>query len=151
MGRPWRPLVPTSTPWWLVPALLCALGTAVLAVSLAHAPAEGEAITLLGRPAGGPCVFKEATGWPCPQCGMTRSWIHAARLHPATAFAYSPSGTLLWMGLVGAGGVGAIRLVTRDPNRAALPPRLLAGAVLAWVALHCLQWLARLAGLNPLP
>jgi len=36
------------------------------------------------------CPFKATTGFACPTCGMTRSFIHLRRLEFAAAFAANP-------------------------------------------------------------
>ena len=73
---------------------LVALGSLAVLGIAAGLEASDEGIgthTQLGMP---PCMFREATGYPCMTCGMTTSFSHAA------AFAYSyetlnfvPSGT----------------------------------------------------------
>jgi len=37
------------------------------------------------------CLFKVLTGWPCPTCGMTRSFIHLRHVDLAGAFAANPA------------------------------------------------------------
>lgn len=48
--------------------------------------------TQLGMP---PCMFREATGHPCPTCGMTTAFTHAADLDLAASAAVQPVGLLL--------------------------------------------------------
>lgn len=36
------------------------------------------------------CAFKALTGWPCPTCGMTRSFIRLRQFDFAGAFAANP-------------------------------------------------------------
>jgi Protein of unknown function (DUF2752) len=56
---------------------------------------------------GGPtmCVFRRATGMPCPSCGMTRSWSAATRLDVRRSLAWHPLGipTLIGVLLVSTG------------------------------------------------
>lgn len=40
-----------------------------------------------------PCLFRKATGIPCPTCGMSRAWMSFLRLDLATALRYHP---LFW-------------------------------------------------------
>jgi hypothetical protein len=47
----------------------------------------------LGLP---PCVFLHLTGIPCPSCGLTTSFAHAARLHFYEAFIVQPFGFILF-------------------------------------------------------
>jgi hypothetical protein len=55
-------------------ALLCAVATLLLALVLLDTP----------------CLFRRWTGIPCPTCGISRAWLAAFRLDPATAFYYHP-------------------------------------------------------------
>jgi hypothetical protein len=43
-----------------------------------------------------PCAFLHFTGIPCPSCGLTTSFAHAARLHFYEAFAAQPFGLILF-------------------------------------------------------
>lgn len=45
----------------------------------------------LGLP---PCLFFKLTGIPCPSCGLTTSFAHAARLHLFQAFIAQPFGVI---------------------------------------------------------
>ena len=45
----------------------------------------------LGLP---PCIFFNLTGIPCPSCGLTTSFAHAARLHFYQAFLTQPFGLI---------------------------------------------------------
>jgi hypothetical protein len=47
----------------------------------------------LGLP---PCLFLKLTGWPCPSCGMTTSFAHAARLHFYEALITQPFGLMMF-------------------------------------------------------
>jgi hypothetical protein len=47
----------------------------------------------LGLP---PCIFLHYTGIPCPGCGLTTSFAHAARLHFYDAFITQPFGLILF-------------------------------------------------------
>jgi hypothetical protein len=47
----------------------------------------------LGLP---PCAFLHFTGTPCPSCGLTTSFAHAARLHFYEAFITQPFGLILF-------------------------------------------------------
>lgn len=138
-------------PWWLWPSLMFAAGASVWVVSLLFAPAKAETVTFLGDPWGGACAFREATGVPCPQCGMTRSWVHLARGHVGTALFYNPAGVWLWTGLVTTGVIGAARLLTRDGGRWRVSDRALLAAGLGFAALYLGGWVLRANGVNPLP
>ena len=47
----------------------------------------------LGLP---PCTFLKLTGIPCPSCGLTTSFAHAAHLHLLDSFIAQPFGLLLF-------------------------------------------------------
>lgn len=49
--------------------------------------------TQLGLP---PCTFLYLTGIPCPFCGMTTSWTHAAHLDVFSAVRTQPMGVVLF-------------------------------------------------------
>jgi hypothetical protein len=44
-----------------------------------------------------PCVFKEFTGFKCPVCGMTRSFIYTSRLEFANSLSKNKAGLLLFV------------------------------------------------------
>lgn len=48
--------------------------------------------TQLGMP---PCMFREATGYPCMTCGMTTSFSHAADMDLVSSASVQPVGLLL--------------------------------------------------------
>lgn len=146
-------LLPKNPAWWAWPAAMAAMGAAVLGISLVFGPGSGEHVDLWGHPWGEACGFYVHTGHPCPQCGMTRSWIWAARGHLWGSFLYNPAGAAMFWWLVLAGALGALRLITRKPNLVRVPANALLGWTLVWmVALYLLPWLGRVGlDVNPLP
>jgi hypothetical protein len=140
-------------PWWAWPSALLVTGLLTVAVSWIFGPGESERVLLLGQPWGDTCAFLQITGQPCPQCGMTRSWIWTARGHFARAFLYSPGGTSMFLWLVVAGAIGGVRLLSRNVSRLSPHPWLLGGWTLFWIVfLYLGPWLARVTlGVNPLP
>lgn len=70
---------------WIVAA------TTLLAVARSLHPSERGFGThqQLGLP---PCVFLQLTGIPCPSCGLTTSFAHAAHLHWLASFTTQPFG-----------------------------------------------------------
>ncbi|ADU73667.1 MAG TPA: DUF2752 domain-containing protein [Hungateiclostridium thermocellum] len=44
-----------------------------------------------------PCIFKAATGYNCPACGMTRSFIYMSDLNISAAWAMNRAGVLLYL------------------------------------------------------
>lgn len=138
--------------WWWWPTLLLVSGAGTLAISWIFGPGEGERVDLWGIRFGEPCAFYVATGVPCPQCGMTRSWVWSARGYLWKGFVYNPAGATMFWWLVIAGVIGAVRLVRRDKNALAIHPDLLLNWTLAWlIAVYALPWVLRAFGFNALP
>ncbi len=72
--------------------LVGALAWLAVAASL-HADAAGLGThQQFGLP---PCSFQGTTGTPCPSCGMTTAFAHAAHGELGAAWATQPAGTLL--------------------------------------------------------
>ncbi len=74
-------------------SILMASAALVLAIARwLHPSANGYGThQQLGLP---PCVFFKLTGIPCPSCGLTTSFAHAARLHLYHAFITQPFGVI---------------------------------------------------------
>ncbi len=85
----------------------CCLAVLLLAAWLQPNPRGFGTHTQMGMP---PCQFLTATGRPCPTCGMTTAFTHAAHGHFLAAVRAQPFGVLLslaaamafWVGLIGA-------------------------------------------------
>ncbi len=146
-------LVRLELSWWVWPAglVLLALGS-LGAAALLH-PAGDEFFYFPdGTRFGDTCAMIVLIGQPCPQCGMTRSWVHAVRLDLWTAFLYNPAGLALLGWILVAGVIGAARLITRDPSALRPPWQLHVGWAMFWlIGLYAIPWGLRLAGVNPLP
>lgn len=131
---------------WLFPALLAAVGTATLVISLVYNAAPDEHVELWGHPWPGLCGFLMVTGYPCPQCGMTRAWIAMARGHWWTGLHYNVAGATLWLWLVASGGIGWFRLITRRWSALEVPQWALVAWLIVWmVVLYAGGWVARCA------
>ena len=46
------------------------------------------------------CSFRNFTGYPCPGCGMTRSWVHMIHGRTLEALTINPFGSLLFVFLI---------------------------------------------------
>ncbi len=140
-------------PWWAWPTLLAVVGAGTVVASWVFGPGPDHTVLFLGDPVQGTCAFLEGTGLPCPQCGMTRSWVHMARGHVLDALRYNPAGATLWLWLVTSGVVGAVRLVARDKRRLSPGDRLLAAWAVFWLAVvYALAYALRIGlGVNPIP
>lgn len=133
------------------PLAMFLLGAGAFVAALLFNPGADEWTYFFGRRFGGGCGFLEATGLPCPSCGMTRSWVWLARGHVFKALSYNPAGALLLGSLMWMGVVGAVRLITRDPKKLTHPIQLVGGLLIVWLVVPYLGlWVLRLAGFNPL-
>ena len=142
-------------PWWLYNGALLLLGLVTLAASWALSPGDDPRFTYLptGARFGDTCGFLTATGLPCPQCGMTRAFVWAARGHLVDAFRYSPGGLGLFLWIQVGALIGLVRLVLRDPRALTPPWQLTVYWALGWIVLlYAVPWFLRaFAGVNPLP
>jgi len=142
-------------PWWVYNGGLVALGLGAFAAALFFRPGEDPRFVYWpgGAQLGDTCAFLAQTGMPCPQCGMTRSWVFAARGQLLAAFTYNPGGLGLFVWLQVGALIGAVRLVTRRPQVLSPPWQLTVGWALCWmVLLYLLPWALRAAtGVAPLP
>jgi hypothetical protein len=134
---------------------LVALAIVTFLVSLAFWPDPSDA-RWVNLPWGGrfgeTCAFLSLTGMPCPQCGMTRSFVYAARLDFVSSFLYNPGGLGLFLWSQVAGVIGAVRLVRRDAHALTLPWQLTVAWAIVWtVVLYVGPYVLRLMGTNPLP
>ncbi len=138
--------------WWQWPAFLVGLAVVTWVSALLVEPRPDEWSYLFGHRIGDTCAWIQLTGQPCPSCGMTRSFAHAARLHLVRSWLYNPGGLTLFAWITAAGVVGAVRLVTRDPRRWSPSPAAMMAWILSWAfGLYLLPWMLRLWGINPLP
>lgn len=143
-----------NPPWWAFDAFVVALAVAGLAGAVALRPGADPHFVYWpsGAVAGDTCAFLATTGLPCPQCGMTRSWVHAARGHLVTSFLMSPGGFGLFFWMLVAGALAAFRLVRRDPFAVVMPWKVTVGWTFFWMlGLYVAPYVARLLGVNPLP
>ena len=148
-------LVARPPPWWVYNGLLVLLGGVTLAAALALHPGADPRFTYLptGSQFGDTCAFLSATGKPCPQCGMTRSFVWAARGHLLTAFRYSPGGLGLFLWIEVGAVIGAVRLALRNPRALTPPWQLTVYWALGWIVfLYAMPWFLRaFLGIGALP
>lgn len=62
-----------------------------------------------------PCGYLEATGHPCPSCGMTTAFANMIRVRPIASFRASPAGALLCLLTMAAPGWFLHALLTGQP------------------------------------
>lgn len=140
-------------PWWVWPASMVGMAVFSVAASLFFQPMGPEWVAWPGGgQLGDTCGMILATGQPCPQCGMTRSWVHGIRGDLISAFWFSPSGVALLGWIVVGGIIGAVRLITRNPLALRPSNGMLFGWVMFWlIPLYAGSYVLRLAGFNVLP
>jgi hypothetical protein len=142
-------------PWWMWPSSLVALAAICVAAAFSvYPPADGDPTRLmaLGQVFGGECGMKAAFGVPCPQCGMTRSWVYLVRGDLVSAFNFNAAGALLLLWIAAGGVIGALRLVTGREGLLQPPWIVLFGWAMFWVIVPYMGlWIARLFGWNLLP
>jgi hypothetical protein len=79
------------------------------------------------------CPIRRITGYPCPTCGMVRSWHSVARLDPVQAVRDHPFGPIALAAMTAEAWRPGI--VERGMRRAGgLPPVVQVGALGAWLA-----------------
>ena len=95
------------------------------------------------------CLFHNLTGWPCPGCGLTRSWVSMAHGHFADAFVWHPLGPLLFSSALIYTIWSAWLALSRPsfPIPMKLQTRIIIGGALVMFGV----WGLRLAGLFALP
>ncbi|HZU26576.1 MAG TPA: DUF2752 domain-containing protein [Bryobacteraceae bacterium] len=64
--------------------------------------ADAENVWLLGKRTDSTCTFRQAFGIPCPNCGMTRSFVLAVHGDVHDAMLLNPAGPLLVAGVLAA-------------------------------------------------
>ena len=123
--------------------VLIGAATALLAVAYSLRPSERGFGTheQLGLP---PCIFLQLTGIPCPSCGLTTSFAHAAHLNWLASFTTQPFGFVAFL-LTALSIPGACYLIYR---RIAWERVLYAPAsnrvMYALLALYLLSWVYKI-------
>jgi hypothetical protein len=127
-----------------------ALGVIFLAIVLRVEGEEHVVVPLFNKPLPGTCTFKRITGFGCPGCGLTRSFVCLARGDVVRAWHFNPIGL----------GV-AVLVVTQVPYRIVQLnrirrglPEFRAGRLMNWTFLLLavglfLQWIWRLSAGGP--
>ncbi|MEZ4235948.1 MAG: DUF2752 domain-containing protein [Myxococcota bacterium] len=77
-------------PWFGDASLLVACAAILVAAAL-MSPST-ETLTLFGHPIPVMCTFRRLTGWSCPGCGLTRSFVFLAHGRFAAAWVMNPLG-----------------------------------------------------------
>ena len=146
-------LTQLTFPWWAWPALLVAMAIFADTSSwLLHPLGESWVAWPSGAQFGEECASITVTGYPCPQCGMTRSWVHGIRGNLTGAMRYNIAGFTLWIWINAGGLVGLARLLTKNPEKLKPPTVLIFAWTVFWlVPLYIGGWVLRMIGYFPLP
>ncbi len=87
------------------------------------------------------CPVRLITGYPCPTCGMTRSWHSVARLDPARAVRDHPFGPLV-LGALVVGASSPLHANALAARLDRLPARAKAVGLGAWLGWWAVQLVA---------
>lgn len=90
----------TATPlwrrWWVADALIVAICAGAIALAFVLAPGT-ERVALAGFELPELCAVKRLSGYPCPGCGLTRSWVYLAHGDWRTALSMNWLGPVLML------------------------------------------------------
>ncbi|MEP7270019.1 MAG: DUF2752 domain-containing protein [Acidobacteriota bacterium] len=95
----------------------------------------------LGLP---PCVFLKLTGLPCPSCGLTTSFAHAARFEFGAALSTQPFGFLLFVAICLSIPLAGYLIYRRIPISRWMYGRWSNPALFVFVALYMFGWFYKL-------
>jgi len=106
--------------------------------------ADLERVYFLGKPIAAACAFHQATGLPCPTCGLSRSTVLALHGNLGAAWHLMPAGPVLVLGALGIAvallGYAAVAPGRRPASRAAAQ-MWITRAGLAYGAAAVVMWL----------
>ena len=92
-----------------------------------------------------PCAFLRLTGFPCPGCGMTTCFAHAAKFHFIEAASTQPMGLLLFFLTVLFIPTALYLLQSRIPVKSILHSSIVRRSLPIWAVLYLLGWAYKLA------
>ncbi len=95
------------------------------------------------------CAFHNLTRYPCPGCGLTRAWVSMAHGHLGEALMWHPLGPFLFISALIYTVWSAWLALTKPPFPQ--PLRAQRAMLLGLTTLLFTFWVARLAGVFPLP
>jgi len=87
-----------------------------------------------------PCTWPLAVGLPCPACGMTTSFAHAANADLLSSFVAQPAGAMLALATAGAAVLGFFAAFTGTRVLPVLAPLASKRALVVFVAVLLLSW-----------
>ncbi len=95
----------------------------------------------LGLPA---CTFLQWTGVPCPNCGMTTCFAHAAHLDFGSAFVTQPFGLVLFLLAIALLPASTWLLYRQVPVAKVVASNFVRKAAFIWLGLWLLGWIYKL-------
>jgi hypothetical protein len=99
----------------------------------------------LGLP---PCLFLKFFGLPCPSCGLTTSFAHAARFHFVRSALTQPFGLAAFLMMVLLVPASLVLWQRRVPVNRALQARGVDALMYAMVALYLIGWVYKMASMR---
>lgn len=102
----------------------------------------------LGLP---PCMFTEASGIPCPGCGLTTSFANMAHLHVINAFRGHLMGPLLFLGTLALAVYAPYAIVKQRPLSILLDGKGMVPALMATASAGVLTFILRVLHILPAP
>lgn len=108
---------------------------------IARLPFSGKEILLPGL-----CWFKTITGFPCPGCGLTRSFVAMGHMNPVGSFGYNPAGPVLFLLFMAQVPYRPIRMIfsRRHPLIFSTADRIGNRALILAVVLMAVFWLYKI-------
>lgn len=98
----------------------------------------------LGLP---PCPFFHLTGIPCPSCGLTTSFAHAARLHFYQAFITQPFGLIAFFLAILIIPLGILLIRSRTAYSKVIHARGVNFLIYGLVAVYLASWIYKIASM----
>jgi hypothetical protein len=123
---------------------VAAVALFVVARGLRPAPEGLGTHEQLGLP---PCLLFASSGIPCPACGMTTAFAHAARGEPLQALVTQPFAALLALALAAGFVVLPVALAAGVAPRAVLDAVVSERLALLYLALLALAWIYKVVAL----
>jgi hypothetical protein len=91
-----------------------------------------------------PCLFLKFTGIPCPNCGLTTSFTHAARLQFIQAFLTQPFGLIVFLLAAMTAVFACYSLLTRKPMPIRINPDRKKTVWYSLAACYLLGWIYKI-------
>jgi len=138
-----EPVAFSGSDWFVYFALMALAGfTLTTARILSPSPNGFGTHEQLGLP---PCLFFKLTGIPCPNCGLTTSFAHSARLHFYQAFITQPFGLIAFCLTVISVPFFVFLIRRRIPWSEFIRAKSVDRLIYALIAIYLLSWIYKIA------